>query len=118
MRQINVAISSLTHAHVRKYYNTLMENPKLNWIAVSCEDEKTVNHFKTLGYPVAIYPTLEQMLESHPEIDAVILASENNKHFSEFETCCEYKKHVLSMKIPTFDMEEYDEMLRLAREND
>lgn len=118
MRQINVAISSLTHAHVRKYYNTLTENPKLNWVAVSCEDKKITDHFKTLGYPVAIYSTLEQMLEAHPEIDAVVLASENDRHFEEFKTCCEYKKHVLSMKIPTFDMNEYNEMVRLAEEHD
>ena len=118
MRQINVAISSLAHAHVRKYYKTLMENPKLNWVAVSCEDKKTAEHFKSLGYPVALYPTLKEMLESHPEIDAVILASENSKHFSEFQTCCEYKKNILSMKIPTFDRKEYDEMIRLAKERD
>ena len=36
MRQVNLAISSLTHAHVRKYYATLDSNAKLNWVAVSC----------------------------------------------------------------------------------
>lgn len=41
MRQVNLAIASLTHAHVRKYYQTLNDNNKINWVAVSCADEKS-----------------------------------------------------------------------------
>ena len=116
MKPINVAISSLTHAHVRKYYTTLVENPKLNWIAVSCPDEAIANHFNSLGYGIPLYSTLEEMLERHPEIDAVVLASENSRHMEEVKTCCQYKKHILSMKIPTFDMDEYDQMIKLVDE--
>ena len=46
MRQVNLAISSLTHAHVRKYYATLDSNAKLNWVAVSCANEAVAEDFK------------------------------------------------------------------------
>ena len=46
MKQINVAIASLTHAHVRKYYQTLHDNAKLNWVAVSCATEAVAEDFK------------------------------------------------------------------------
>lgn len=116
MQRINVAVSSLTHAHVRKYYSTLSQNPKLNWVAVSCSDGATAEHFRSLGYDVPLYPTLEDMLEAHSEIDAVIVASENNRHLDEMRVCCDEKKHILSMKVPTFDLQEYDEMIQLVEE--
>ncbi|MEA5016112.1 MAG: Gfo/Idh/MocA family oxidoreductase [Candidatus Limiplasma sp.] len=118
MKPINVAISSLTHAHVRKYYNTLKENAKLNWVAVSCADKAIADHFDSLGYQIPIYPSLEEMLTAHPEIQGVVLASENDRHLEEMEICCRHGKNMLSMKVPTFDMEEYDRMIRMTQEAD
>lgn len=117
MKQVNLAISSLTHAHVRKYYQTLNDNAKLNWVAVSCADKSIADHFKTLGYGIPVYETLEEMLQAHPEIDGVVVASENNRHLEDMRLCCQYKKHILSMKIPTFDLAEYDEMIRMVKES-
>ena len=111
MKQINVAIASLTHAHVRKYYQTLHDNAKLNWVAVSCATQAVEEDFKLYGYDVPIYRSTEQMLIEHPEIDGVIIASENFRHYGDMELCCKYGKHMLSMKIPTFDLEEYDRMI-------
>lgn len=116
MRPIHVAISSLTHAHVRKYYNTLKENAKLDWVAVSCADPAIASHFASLGYNVPIYPTLEEMLIAHPEIEGVILACENDRHFEEMEICCRYHKNMLSMKVPSFDMQEYDRMIKMVND--
>lgn len=118
MKPINVAISSLTHAHVRKYYNTLKENAKLNWVAVSCGDKAIADHFDSLGYQIPIYPSLEEMLTAHPEIQGVVLASENDRHLEEMEICCRHGKNMLSMKVPTFNMEEYDRMIRMTQEAD
>ena len=116
MKQINVAIASLTHAHVRKYYQTLHDNAKLNWVAVSCATEAVEEDFKLYGYDVPIYRSTEQMLIEHPEIDGVIIASENFRHYGDMELCCKYGKHMLSMKIPTFDLEEYDRMIKMVKE--
>ena len=107
MRQVNLAISSLTHAHVRKYYATLDSNAKLNWVAVSCATEAVAEDFKLSGYDIPIYMSTEQMLQEHPEIDGVVIASQNHQHFADMELCAKYGKHMLSMKIPTFDLEEH-----------
>lgn len=116
MKKLNIAISSLTHAHVRKYYMTLMENPKLNWISVCSSEANIRDYFNSLGYTIPCYKTLEEMLEKHKEIEAVIVASENQKHYKEFKTCLDHKKHILSMKVPTFDMKEYDSLINLVNE--
>ena len=115
-RSVNLAISSLTHAHVRKYYATLHDNKKLNWIAVSCADDEVIKNFRRYGYDIPVYRSTEQMLQEHPEIDGVVIASENDRHFEEMALCCRYHKDILSMKIPTFDLEEYDEMIRLVED--
>lgn len=39
MKPIKIAILSLTHGHTRKYFQTLKENPNLDWVAVSAESE-------------------------------------------------------------------------------
>ena len=69
MRQVNLAIASLTHAHVRKYYQTLHDNNKINWVAVSCATDEVEKNFRDYGYDVPIYRSTEQMLIEHPEID-------------------------------------------------
>ena len=58
------------------------------------------------------------MLDAHPEIEAVVLASENSEHLRQMKLCAERGIHILSMKIPTFDMDEYDEMVKLIEKND
>ena len=116
MRQVNLAIASLTHAHVRKYYQTLHDNNKINWVAVSCATDEVEKNFRDYGYDVPIYRSTEQMLIEHPEIDGVIIASENFRHYGDMELCCKYHKHMLSMKIPTFDLEEYDRMIKMVED--
>ncbi len=36
---------SLTHGHTRKYYQTLKENPKFDWVAVHAETEQVKEIF-------------------------------------------------------------------------
>ena len=117
MRQVNLAIASLTHAHVRKYYQTLHDNNKINWVAVSCATEEVEKNFLEYGYNVPIYRSTEEMLIEHPEIDGVIIASENFRHYGDMELCCKYGKHMLSMKVPTFDLEEYDRMINMVEKS-
>lgn len=116
MRQVNLAIASMTHAHVRKYYQTLNDNQKINWVAVSCATEEVRENFLDYGYDVPVYMSTEQMLQDHPEIDGVIIASENFRHYGDMELCCKYGKHMLSMKVPTFDLEEYDRMIKMVED--
>lgn len=111
MKPVKVAMMSMTHGHTRKYYQTLHDNPKLDWIAVSTADEDSKERFLKAVKGVPCYNSDEEMLDAHPEIEAVVLASANNEHLRQVELCASRGIHILSMKIPTFDMDEYDKMM-------
>ncbi|MEA4862990.1 MAG: Gfo/Idh/MocA family protein [Victivallaceae bacterium] len=111
MKPIKIAMMSLTHGHTRKYYQTLRDNPKLEWVAACAEDSNAMEVFALYERKVPCYLSAEEMFEKHPDIEAVVLASANNRHLAQVKDCARRGVHVLSMKIPTFDMKEYDEMI-------
>jgi predicted dehydrogenase len=114
MKPIKIAILSLTHGHTRKYYQTLKDNPKLEWVAVCAENAKVKKVFEAGKHGVPCYDSEEKMFVAHPEIEAVVIASGNSEHLRQVEMCCQRGIHILSMKIPTFDMKEYDRMIELV----
>ncbi len=118
MKPLKIAMMSMTHGHTRKYYQVLKENPKLDWVAVSTANEDVKKIFLNSVDGIPCYDSEIQMLDEHPEIEAVVLASENSDHLRQMKLCAERGIHILSMKIPTFDMDEYDEMIKLVDEND
>ena len=118
MKPLKIAMMSMTHGHTRKYYQVLKENPKLDWVAVSTANEEVRKVFLNAVSGIPCYDSDEAMLDAHPEIEAVVLASENRDHLRQVKLCAERGIHILSMKIPTFDMAEYAEMERLVKEND
>lgn len=118
MKPLKIAMMSMTHGHTRKYYQVLKENPKLDWVAVSTANETVKKIFLDSVEGIPCYDSELEMLEAHPEIEAVVLASENADHLRQVKLCAQHGIHVLSMKIPTFDMDEYDEMIELMEAND
>ncbi len=119
MKPIKAAILSSNSVHAPSYVDLLQKNPNFEWIAmsVSKEDLNRIHAGRVPEY-VKIYETDEELLGAHPELDAVILAGSNDRTYKSFVTCAKYGiKNILTMKMPTFFMDEYDEMQRLAREN-
>jgi UDP-N-acetylglucosamine 3-dehydrogenase len=117
MKPLKIAMLSLTHGHTRKYYQTLNSNPKLEWVAVYAENETVKNNFLQYGYDIPCYMNENEMFDKHPDIEAVVMASANNQHLRQFKECTKRGIHVLSMKIPTFDMEEYQEIEDLVEKS-
>lgn len=116
MKPLKIAMMSMTHGHTRKYYQTLKDNPKLDWVAVSTANEDVKKIFLDSVAGIPCYDSELEMLDAHPEIEAVVLASENSDHLRQVKLCAERGIHILSMKIPTFDMEEYEEMIKITDE--
>ncbi|MDO5554913.1 MAG: Gfo/Idh/MocA family oxidoreductase [Planctomycetia bacterium] len=116
MKPVKIAMMSLTHGHTRKYYQTLTDSPKLDWVAACAENDQVKEIFDRSVSGVPCYRSEEEMFDRHPEIEAVVLASGNSEHMRQVRLCTERGIHILSMKIPTFDMAEYDEMIRLVDE--
>ena len=44
-----------------------------------------------------------------------LMASANSKHLQQFRECAKRGIHILSMKVPTFDMNEYSEIIDLVK---
>lgn len=114
MKPVKIAMVSLTHGHTRKYYQTLRDSPKLDWVAACAENEMLRERFYRAVSDVPCYLDEQEMFDKHPEIEAVVLASANSEHLRQVRACAERGIHVLSMKIPTFDMAEYDQMIELV----
>ena len=114
MKPLKIALMSLSHGHTRKYYQVLQDNPKLEFIAASAINDEVKELFIKTVKDVPVYNSDIEMLEAHPEIQAVVVASANACHYEQFKLCAERGIHILSMKIPTFDMEEYDAMIDMV----
>lgn len=117
MKPVKIAMLSLTHGHTRKYYQTLNDNPKLEWVAVHAETETVKNNFLKYGYKVPCYMDEKEMFDKHPDIEAVVMASANSKHILQFRECARRGIHVLCMKIPTFNMDEYTEIEEIVEKS-
>ena len=114
MKPLKIAMLSLTHGHTRKYFRTLEESPQLDWVAASAADDVVEERFRQAVKGVPCYRDEEEMFDRHPEIEAVVLASDNSEHLRQMKACVERGIHILSMKIPTFDLDEYDQMIELV----
>jgi predicted dehydrogenase len=114
MKPVKIAMASLTHGHTRKYYQTLRDSPKLEWIAVCAENDAVEQIFRSKNPDIPCYRDEREMYDRHPEIEAVVLASGNSLHLQQMQACAERGIHILSMKIPTFDLAEYDQMIELV----
>lgn len=114
MKPVKIAMVSLTHGHTRKYYQTLRENSKLDWVASCAENQAAREVYELYKTGVPCYLSTEEMFAKHPDIEAVVLASANDRHLEQVRFCAEHGIDILSMKIPTFNMAEYDEMIALC----
>lgn len=111
MAPVKIAMLSLTHGHTRKYYQTLRDSPQLDWVAACAENDAVESLFRAANPEIPCYRDEQQMFDRHPEIEAVVLASANSRHVAQVQACAERGLHILSMKIPSFDLAEYDRMI-------
>ncbi len=116
MKPVKIAMLSLTHGHTRKYFQTLRDSPKLDWVAACAENQEVRERFERAVEGVPCYDDEQEMFDRHPDIEAAVLASANSEHLRQVEACARRGIHVLSMKIPTFDLAEYDRMIELIDE--
>ena len=116
MKAVKIAMMGMTHGHTRKYYQTLLENQKLDWVASCAQDEEAKKVYEHYNTGVPCYLDREEMLRRHPDIEAMVIASANDRHLEDMKFCAERGIHILSMKIPTFDMAEYDAMIEMVEQ--
>ena len=115
IKPIKIAILSCNHGHAPGYYS-LKNDPMFELVAVSLKPEAFADiRVKNLE-GIAQYETDQALFDAHPELEAVILASDNASHYQQVCQAVERGLHIFSMKVPTFSMEEYAQMIRLTEQ--
>ena len=121
VKPLNIAVMGFENGHCYFLYGALKREPLINVVAVSFAPRNRIIYEKRLGLKafegVDIFYDDKEMLDAHPEIEAVVVGGANSDHIAEFRLCAERGLHVISMKAPTYDMDEYDEMIRLQKEH-
>lgn len=119
--KLKLAVTGFENGHCYHIYKSLLNNPDVEVVALSFAPRARIIHENRLGRDVFagidIYYDEEEMFNAHPEIEACICGGANYRHMHEFRLCAERGIHVISMKVPSYDMDEYDEMIRLAKEH-
>lgn len=119
--KIKVAVTGFENGHCYYLYLGLLNEPDVEVVAVSFAPHARINYEGRMGKhvfdDVDIFYDTEEMLLAHPEIQACVIGSANSKHAKEFRLCAQRGIHVISMKVPTLDMQEYDEMLTLQKKH-
>lgn len=113
MKPIKIAILSCNHGHGKAYYN-INQTGLFEIVAVSVEKEYRDKVFLERLPDIPKYDTDEELYANHKDLEAVIIASANKKHFEQVKVATEKGLHIFSMKVPTFDMKEYDDMIELT----
>jgi predicted dehydrogenase len=115
IKPVKIAILSCNHGHAPGYY-PLKNDPMFELVAASVVPEAHADvRIKNLeGIPQ--YQSDIELFDAHPELEAVIIASDNASHFTQVCEAAKRGLHIFSMKVPTFHMEQYDEMIRVTEE--
>ena len=115
IKPIKIALLSLNHGHGKAYYG-LKNDPFFELVAASVEPDYRDKIFIERLSGIPLYDTDEELYENHPDLEAVIVASANVRHYEQTKDAFARGLHVFSMKVPTFDMEQYDELIALKQQ--
>jgi len=115
IKPIKIAILSSIHGHAPSYYG-LADSPFYDLVAYSVvpgyEDICAKQNFPTAPR----YWSDEELYANHPDLEAVIIGSENSRHYEQTMEALRRGLHVLTMKVPTMNLEQYRIMMALAKE--
>ena len=121
-KPIKIAVMGFKSSHVVGIFNLIKVSPYYEIVAVSIDQEskdriEDCYHDADYFGNCSCYDSDEEMILNHPDVELCICGAENNEHFRQFKLCAEHGVNVIMMKVPTLDMGEYDEMLRLEEKH-
>ncbi len=113
IKPIKIAVLSCIHGHASRYL-TLGESPFFEVMAASVvPGSENTRYFEC---PCPTYQSDEELYANHPELEAVVIGSENKNHYKQFMEAARRGLHIISMKVPTLNMQEYQEMTDILKE--
>lgn len=118
MRSVKIGILSLINGHARQYFSFLMRSPMFDLVGVSTPPDQHTRAYLDQLPGIPVYDSDEELLDAHPEIEAVVIAGPNYQNHARFKMCVERHLHIYLMKVPTMQPDEYEDMQRIARSYD
>nr|MBO4518042.1 Gfo/Idh/MocA family oxidoreductase [Clostridia bacterium] len=121
-KPIKVGIMGFKNGHVTGMFDAMRFNPMFEVVAVSF-DAKTRNLLEERYGDARLFDKYDvfyndaDMVKSHPELELCVCGGSNAEHMGQFRLCAENKINAIMMKVPTLNIAEYDEMLRLEKES-
>lgn len=121
-KPIKVGIMGFKNGHVTGMFDAMRYSPLFEVVAVSLDEARRPlleerygdkNLFDTCD----VFYNDAEMIRSHRELELCVCGGSNAEHIGQFRLCAENKINAIMMKVPTLDMSEYDEMLRLEKES-
>ena len=117
IKPINYAILSCVHGHATQDIKW-NDSPLYELVGVTQAANYQGDHLSG-GLPkdVPIYRSEEALYAAHPDLEAVVIGSENSEHARQTIDAANRGLHTISMKVPTLDMDEYRAMMEAVERN-
>jgi len=111
---MKIGIISFAHMHAVSYASSLKKMKDVTLVGIADENvergEKYAKQFDT-----QFFNRYEDLLKT--DVEAIIVTSENTKHYEHVLACAKAKKHVLCEKPLATTMEHMKEMIKVCEEN-
>jgi predicted dehydrogenase len=118
MSPIKTVVAGTANPHIPFYLNGRREGAsELDFLAVADHDEKRLNQAREAlrqHSQAVFYQDWREMLDAHPEAEAIIIGNDNKYHFDVFKEAVKRELHIFCMKVISMNENECEEMLRLA----
>ena len=114
VEKMRFAILSFAHIHAWSYARVLKELPEAELVAIYDDNKERLKKAAETYGVKAVYTDYRELLKRE-EIDAVIVTSENAKHYELTIAAAEAGKHILCEKPIATTLRDADEMIKAAR---
>ena len=121
-KPIKVGIMGLKNSHSIGMFNIMRTSPLFKIVSISI-DSKTRSLLEErygdnkLFSKYDVYSSDDEMINKHSDLELCVCGGTNKEHLNEFRLCALNKINVIMMKVPTLNMAEYDEMIKLEKES-
>lgn len=109
MERIGIGILSFAHGHVHNYCGKIQGFPEARLVA-AWDDNEERGREAASRFGMEFIPSLDSLL-ARPDIDAVIITSETNRHADLAEAACAAGKHILCQKPMATTLEDCDRII-------
>ena len=114
MRKLKAALLSFAHVHAHSYARVLKELESVDFVAVWDDNESRGKEAEE-RYKVRYYRSLDELFKLNRDLDFVVIASENAKHYELTKYALENDVHALVEKPFTIRLDHADELIALSR---